>query len=147
MNKVTQSIYKNAVDNSLFDSNGNFRFIVGDGTARVVSGMTLHSIKWSLNGSNLMFEILGRFTSNLSGSEILCSFDLPDWVADKIVMAYNDIVDYIGYSVNTISGSTYNNKLQITKSGNTLYFTNVSVTSDINGSALFKIRYNIIIDY
>ena len=43
MNKVTQSIYKNAVDNSLFDSKGNFRFIEGEGTPANVPGMTIIS--------------------------------------------------------------------------------------------------------
>ena len=147
MNKVTQSIYKNAVDNSLFDSSGNFRFIEGNGTARVVSGMSLKSIKWSLNGSNLMFEIDGTFSVNLRGFDTLCTFDLPEWVADKIAIAINDIVDFIDYSIITTSGSVYKNRIQITKSGNTLYFTSIGNTTDISGMSLFKIRYNIIIDY
>ena len=147
MNKVTQSIYKNAVDNSLFDSKGNFRFIEGNGTARVVSGMSLASIKWSLNGSNLMFEILGTFSLNLRGFDTLCTFDLPEWVADKVVIAYNDIVDYIDYNITTTSGSAYKNKLQITKSGNSLYFTSIDNTTSKNGLSVFKICYNTIIDY
>ena len=131
---------------ALVDRNGNQRFIVGNGTAKVVSGMSLASIKWSLNGSNLMFEILGTFSLNLRGFDILCTFDLPDWVADKIIIAYNDIVDFIDYNITTTSGSVYKNKMQITKSGNTLYFTNIDNTTNINGLSLFKIRYNIIID-
>ena len=140
-----EEIQEQAKIENLVDAKGRNRFIVGNGTARVVSGMSLASIKWSLNGSNLMFEILGTFSSNLSGTDILCTFDLPDWVADKIMIAYNDIVDFTTYSITSLSGSTTEMKIEITKSGNTLYFTNRSVTTNINGLALFKIRYNLIL--
>ena len=130
---------------ALVDSNGNQRFIVGNGKTRFVSGMTLESIKWSLNGSNLMFEILGTFSENLTRADIMCDFDLPDWVADKIVVPYDNIVDIIDYNVTFASGSFYTNKVQITKDFNTVTFTNVSVTN-IDSLCFFKIRYNIIID-
>lgn len=148
MNKVTQSIYKNAVDNALFDSDGNFRFIIGDGKPSNVSGMTISSSKWALNGANLIFEILGVFSGqNLSGFDVLSTFTLPEWVINKIVTPASNVVDILScemISIEDASGVTI--KVQVTKSGNNIYFTNVT-NINISAISLFKIRYNIIIDY
>ena len=146
MNKVTQSIYKNAVDKSLFDSNGNFRFIVGEGTPLNVSGMTIISSKWSLNGSNLMFEILGTFSKNVSAGTDLCMFTLPEWITNEIVPPYLNIVDFIRLD------AVYTNKppavgfVQICLNENAIVFKNQD-NLPINALAVFKIRYNTIIDY
>ena len=147
MNKVTQSIYKNAVDNSLFDSNGNFRFIAGEGTPRDITGLTIASSKWALNGNNLMFEILGTFTGSLSGFDILSIFTIEDWIANKIVTPVNNIVDIITCDMISIKDASATHvRLQVTKSGNNIYFTNAT-NINVNDASIFKIRYNIIIDY
>ena len=147
MNKVTQSIYKNAVDNSLFDSNGNFRFIAGEGTLGDVSGLTISSSKWALNGANLIFEILGTFRGSLSGFDVLSSFTLPEWIVNKIVRPVSNIVDIITCDmISTIDASATYAKLQVTTDGLNIYFTNVT-NINVNDLSIFKIRYNIIIDY
>ena len=147
MNKVTQSIYKNAVDKALFDNDGNFRFIAGEGTLRDVTGLTIASSKWALNGNNLMFEILGTFTGSLSGFDILSIFTIEDWIANKIVTPVNNIVDIITCSMISIKDASATTvRLQVTKSGNNIYFTNATNTN-VNDTSIFKIRYNIIIDY
>ena len=147
MNKVTQSIYKNAVDNSLFDNNGNFRFIAGEGTPRDITGLTIASSKWALNGNNLMFEILGTFTGSLSGFDILSIFTIEDWIANKIVTPVNNIVDIITCDMISIKDASATHvRLQVTKSGNNIYFTNAT-NINVNDASIFKIRYNIIIDY
>lgn len=147
MNKVTQSIYKNAIDNSLFDNNGNFRFIVGDGTAGNISGMTVTSSKWSLNGSNLMFEILGSFRGSLSGFDILSTFTLPEWIVNKIAKPVSNIIDILTCDmVSTKDAASTHTKLQVTTDGINIYFTNAT-NVNVNDLSVFKIRYNIIIDY
>ena len=146
MNKVTQSIYKNAMDNSLFDSKGNFRFIAGNGNSRDITGMTIASNKWALNGNNLLFEILGSFRGSLSGFDVLSTFTLPEWVVNKIVTPVRNVVDIINCEmISATDASSIYTKLQVTKDGNTLYFTNVT-NININDLSIFKIRYNIIID-
>ena len=130
---------------NLVDSKGRNRFIVGNGTPKIVSGMTIASSKWTLNGNNLVFEILGTFSGNLSGYDILCTFDLPDWIINKIVTPYNNIVDIIDCKMIALDASGTTVKVQLTTSGNTIYFTNVTETS-ISSTSIFKIRYNIIID-
>ena len=147
MNKVTQSIYKNAVDNSLFDSKGNFRFIAGNGNSRDITGMTIASNKWTLNGYNLVFEILGSFRGSLSGFDILSTFTLPEWVSNKIVTPVRNVVDILTCDmVSSTDASSTHTKLQVTKDGNNIFFTNVT-NININDLSIFKIRYNIIIDY
>ena len=130
---------------ALVDSNGNNRFIGGNGTSGNVSGLTIASSKWVLNGTNLIFEILGTFSGNLSGFDILSSFTLPEWVANKIVTPVSNIVDILNclmVSTKDVSGITI--KVQITKSGDNIYFTNMT-NINISDISLFKIRYNIII--
>ena len=146
MNKVTQSIYKNAVDNSLVESNGNFRFIVGEGTPLNVSGMTIISSKWSLNGSNLMFEILGTFSKNVSGGTDLCMFTLPQWIVDNIVTPYLNIVDFIRLDAVYTNRAPATGFVQIYKSENSIAFKNQD-NLPIDDLTVFKIRYNTIIDY
>ena len=131
---------------TLVDSNGNPRFIGGNGTLRNVSGLTVASSKWALNGTNLIFEILGTFSGNLSGFDILSIFTIEDWIANKIVTPVNNIVDILSckmISITDASGTTI--QLQITKDGNNIYFTNITNIA-ISDTSIFKIRYNIIID-
>ena len=146
MNKVTQSIYKNAVDNSLFDSNGNLRFIVGEGTPANVSGMTIISSKWALNGSNLLFEIIGTFSKNLSANTDLCTFKLPEWIVSNIMTPYLNLVDFIRFDAVYTDNALATGFMQIYTYGDTVNFKNNDNVT-INGLTFFKIRYNTIIDY
>ena len=131
---------------NLVDSKGRNRFIVGNGQPGSVTGMTVASSKWTLNGNNLVFEILGSFSGDLTGFNVLSTFTLPEWVANKIVTPSSNIVDILTcqmISLQDASGTSI--RLQVTKSGDNLYFTNVS-TITISEPSLFKIRYNLIID-
>ena len=77
---------------ALVDSNGNQRFIVCNGNPGSLSGMTVASSKWTLNGNNLVFEILGSFSGDLTGFNILSTFTLREWIADKIVTPVSNVV-------------------------------------------------------
>ena len=132
---------------NLVDSKGRNRFIVGNGNPRDITGMTIASNKWTLNGNNLVFEILGSFSGSLSGFDVLSTFTLPEWVVNKIVTPVRNVVDIINCEmISATDASSIYTKLQVTKDGNTLYFTNVT-NININDLSIFKIRYNIIIDY
>ena len=134
-----------SIDN-LVDSKGRNRFIGGNGTPRDITGLTIASSKWTLNGNNLIFEILGQFSGSLSGFDVLSTFTLPEWIINKIVTPVSNIVDILTFqmiSIEDASGTTI--RLQVTKDGNNIYFSNVT-NININSISLFKIRYNIIID-
>lgn len=131
---------------ALVDKNGNKRFIGGNGTSGNVSGLTVASSKWVLNGTNLIFEILGTFSGKLSGFDVLSDFTIPDWIVNKIVTPASNIVDILTCSMISIEDASATNiRLQITKSGENISFTN-STNITISDISIFKIRYNIIID-
>ena len=131
---------------NLVDSKGRNRFIVGDGNPGSLSGLTVASTKWTLNGNNLVFEILGSFSGDLTGFNILSTFTLPEWIANKIVMPVSNIVDIITCTmVSTKDAGGTSIRVQVTKSGVDIFFTNAS-TITIQDMSIFKIRYNIIID-
>lgn len=141
-----EELLRVASTENLVDSKGRNRFIVGDGNPGSLSGMTVASTKWTLNGNNLVFEILGSFSGDLTGFNILSTFTLPEWIANKIVMPVSnvvDIIDCIMVSATDASGITI--RVQVTKSGRDIFFTNVSNIT-ISDMSIFKIRYNIIID-
>ena len=130
---------------ALVDSNGNNRFIGGNGTPLNVSGMTIVSSKWTLNGNNLIFEFLGTFSESLSSNTDLCMFTLPEWIISKIPTPYLNIVDFIRFDAVYTDRAPATGFIQIYKSENTIAFKNQdSVT--IEALTVFKIRYNIIID-
>ena len=147
MNKVTQSIYKNAVDNSLFDSNGNFRFIAGEGTPENVSGMTIISSKWVLNGKNLIFEILGSLDKDVPSNTRICRFTLPEWITNRISPLVANIIDLTYNVMGSTSGGASALYVLISKYSNDLDFVISSGGTGISSTLYFKIRYNIIIDY
>ena len=131
---------------NLVDSKGRNRFIVGNGNSGSLSGLTVASTKWTLNGNNLVFEILGSFSGELTGFNILSTFTLPEWIANKIVMPASNIVDILTcLMVSTKDASGTNIRVQVTKNGVDMFFNNVS-TITITDMSIFKIRYNIIID-
>ena len=131
---------------ALVDSNGNHRFIGGNGNPGSLSGLTIASSKWVLNGSNLIFEILGLFSGDLTGFNILSTFTLPEWIANKIVTPVSNIVDILTCKmVSTKDAGGIDIRLQVTKSGVDIFFTNVTNIT-ITDMSIFKIRYNIIID-
>ena len=131
---------------NLVDSKGRNRFIVGNGNPGSLSGLTIASSKWTLNGNNLIFEILGTVSGNLTGFNILSTFTLPEWIANKIVTPASNVVDILTckmISIEDASGTDI--RVQVTKSGVDIFFTNVTNIT-IQDISIFKIRYNIIID-
>ena len=141
-----EELLESANTENLVDSKGRNRFIVGNGNPGNVTGLTVASSKWTLNGNNLVFEILGTFSGALSGFDIISTFTLPDWVVNKIVTPASNVVDILTCSMISIEdASAINVKVQVTKSGNDIYFSNLT-NININDISIFKLRYNIIID-
>ena len=141
-----EELLESANTENLVDSKGRNRFIVGNGNPGSITGMTIASSKWTLNGNNLVFEILGSFSGNLSGFDVLSTFILPEWVTNKIVTPVSNIVDILTCQmVSTKDASGINVKVQVTTDGHSIFFTNAT-NINISDLSIFKIRYNIIID-
>ena len=89
MNKVTQSIYKNKVDNL------NEHYVNGTGVISDVVGVIKKDSKWCLSGNNLCFEMTAMYTQAVNAGTTLVTFTLPKWIADKIIQVQENIVDLL----------------------------------------------------
>ena len=79
---------------NLVDSKRRNRFIEGVGIPANVDGMTIVSSKWALNGNNLIFEIIGGISKNIPQMTKICTFNLPDWVVNKIKQTIYEDASY-----------------------------------------------------
>ena len=133
---------------ALVDKNGNKRFICGNGTPQNVSGMSVISSKWSLNGSNLIFEIIGFTTKNIPYNTKICTFNLPAWIAIKIIQLSSNIVDVPKYNLVTGDGGSVTTTLLISKNNNDVDFTTMNGITfpEAEGQVFFKFTYSTIID-
>lgn len=130
----------------IVDSNGNPRFINGYGIWSAVAGMQGIKATWSLNGYNLMFEALGAFQQNVDLDTTIVSFELPQWILNKINTPYGSIVDMIRFSIVGTKQGINSATLLIAKTtdGRVAFNTPEGVT--FTEPKTFRIRYNLIID-
>ena len=148
MNKVTQSIYKNKVDKNLFDKNGNPKFIIGNGDASNIPGMTVLSNKWCLSGNNLILEFVGYFENDVSANTLLTFFALPQWIISKVTATPQNEISFITY--NLTSTSHYDDVkalfIKSTHGVGIYHFSPVSMAYFGNEVPFFRITCNMIID-
>ena len=165
MNKVTQSIYKKKVDNleksgsgsnlnNIVDSNGNLRFIWGNGIAYTedVVGMTASSTKWTLNGNDLILELAGTFSQDVTGQTQLATYEMPEWISNKITILKEvsgiGIVAPLSYNVATTENSL-DVKVMLVKVQNYLSFAlinNLSLSIFNGVPASFRFTCHLLID-
>ena len=129
----------------IVDSQGNKRFIGGEGISTITNELTFFSIKWTLNGNNLIFEILGVTNIEIINTRMkICEFALPEFITNKI-NALNGLVDItqgIAEDVETVFHPLY---LSIEKLDNSIsFFLNVKGT--LKAQSLFTIKYSIIVN-
>ena len=139
-----EEIQEQASIENLVDSKGRNRFIEIESTPGERDGMQINYGKCVLNGNNLIFEIQGNFTKNIAPDFTLCKFTLPEWIAQKIILGFANVVDLSPYSLISTDGVVETSLYCIYKEGNILNF---SQYTGVNAPSLtvFKIRYNLII--
>ena len=132
---------------NLVDSKGRNRFIEGVGIPANVDGMTVSSSKWTLNGTNLIFEIIGGISKNIPQMTKICTFNLPVWVANKIEQVTSGIIDMKRYDVVSSDGGLSITNLLINKNSNDIDFTTTNGITTISGEQVFfRFTFNTIID-
>ena len=145
MNKVTQSIYKNAVDKAFFDNKGNL--LVNKGTGTTNEGVTLQIefSKWYLMGDNLSLEVAGYYTSNISANSVLVSFELPEYISSRITTAPSGSICLIFqiHAANVSKPTT--TMVYVQKLNNAVRFINTEPIN-ITGPVQFRIRCDILLN-
>ena len=137
--------FKKDISN-LVDSKGNPRFIEGEGTPETIEGFEATYCKWSLSGTHLMLVLAGTYANEavISSLQLLCTFDLPDFVMNKITPVAGQLIEYkniIAYASNA-SSQTQNAFLR--KSANLGIATNSALT--LTAERNFRIQFDILID-
>lgn len=133
---------------ALVDSKGRNRFLIGNGNPAKVSNLSILSSKWTLNGNNLLFEIIGIATKNIPYDTLICTFNLPIWVADKIIKISSNIVDMPRYNLVTSDGGLTTTAVLISINNSKIDFKTMNGISfpESEGQAFFKFVYTAIID-
>ena len=139
MNKVTQPIYKNKVDNL------NKHSVNGTGVINDVTGVIKKDSKWCLSGNNLCFEMTAMYTQGVTAGTTLVTFTLPKWITDNIIKVQDNIVDLLNYSLATNDAGFTTTILLIELVNNTLSFKSANGITVNNEVIIAKIRYNILL--
>ena len=84
----------------IVDSQGNKRFVEGNGNPTSISKLTINYNKWSLSGTHLMLVVAGVVNNDFitTKSSIISSFELPDYILDKINATFIDRKDTYFFS-------------------------------------------------
>ena len=136
---------------NITDDNGHFRFIEGVADGNEVNDLTITYKKWSLSGTHLMIVVAGSgengsVIGGLGNSKVF-NFDIPEWIADKIVPTYgstdieNKSVRFFASDGTSQSTTCY---LGINKTTNKLQGALTSLT--LTATRSFRLQFDLLID-
>ena len=94
---------------TLVDAEGHNRFIEGDIPTNAITGISYSYAKWSLSGSHLMLIIAGNIadTTVITAGQFLCTaLTLPEWIYDKLVAIYSNVVSQAAFNCFASDGTT-----------------------------------------
>ena len=133
--------------NNVVDSNGNPRFIEGDGTPATITGFTATQCKWSLSGTHLMLVYALTLDSGagLTNRADICSFELPQWILDKIYPLSNELVDIVDAIYVPDGGTPTKKEEWLYKTATGLKITN-KLSIQATNKCYFRIQFDILID-
>lgn len=127
----------------IVDSQGNKRFLGGKGISTVNGELTFFSIKWTLNGNILIFEISGLTNNQIVNTRMkICEFTLPEFITNKI-NALNGLVDMTQGIATDGESTFYPLYLSVEKLDNSISFFLI-VNETLNANYFFTIKYSII---
>ena len=129
------------------DSEGNKRFIEGNGTPATITGVTSAYCKWSLSGSHLMFVYAGTCDDEtVLPAEDLVTFELPSWILSKIYPVFDtNKIAIIPVKLYGSDWQTQDANLIVLKYQNyIIFYLTSSVT--LNADRSFRIQFDLLID-
>ena len=133
----------------IVDSEGNKRFVEGNGTPGTISGITTTYCKWSLSGTHLMCVWAGNVpnSANIYANKVMVEFDLPEYIGSKIfpVFGTNNLesreLNFIKSSGDKIVVKAY-----IKFENNKLWFQHITSQEDVTQTASFRFQVDLLID-
>ena len=131
---------------SIVDKNGNKRFIEGTLDTETITGVTFTYAKWSLSGSHLMIVLAGTIAdeTTLSFATWAVLDGLPDWVKDKIVPTFSDIVEYKAINAYADDWTSQGLAFVLVKGEEISIVQSISDTFAIDGA--FRLAFDLLID-
>ena len=132
----------------IVDKNGNKRFIEGNGTPIIRSGLTTTYCKWSLSGTHLMCVIAGNLAigTSFEREDILASFTVPSYIGSKIFPVYQNNIEFRTVSFYGNDGTTQNVSFNLGCENNTINFTFSSMYTASGQERRFRIQFDLLID-
>lgn len=131
----------------IVDSNGNKRFIEGNGIPSQTSGMVTTYCKWSLSGTHLMCVLSATLSANSAlSAQTLATFVVPDYIGRKIFPIWGNHIEIKEPYIKTRDGSGGTMSIWVDYANNNItfkLFTNVSATSY---ERYFRIQFDLLID-
>lgn len=149
--KYLQNLKDNGMNiTELFDSNGNPRFIEGNGTLATIEGVTSSYNKWSLSGTNLMIMCIINLDAGLTleSNVDIFYFEFPQWILDKIypITSTNLVNRISALRINTTgSGTPTTTAETIYKTSTGIKITNYSKIITTNATNIL-IQFDLLID-
>lgn len=131
---------------SLVDSAGNPRFIEGDGIPIEKDGVEVTYCKWSLCGTHLMLVCAGNIASGtvLTNSDKMATYELPNYILDKIVPTFSNVIEMKGVNAYNEDWSTQGLNFKEWKYSKGVYFETGALTLSKDRS--FRVQFDLLID-
>lgn len=127
------------------DKDGHKRFIEGNITTTPIEGVTYKFGKWSLSGSHLLIVLCASIVNEtVIPFTQLGQFDLPQWIADRLVPLYADVISAKTETLYAQDGSGQTMAIYTTKTGNTIKL--ISGGSTLNADRNIRITNDFLID-
>lgn len=103
------------------DADGHNRFIGGNITTNPITGVTYTYGKWALSGTHLLIVLCATLEDEaiISFSQ-MGSFELPSWVANKLVPLYTDVISSKKENAFAQDGSGQEMQIYTTKTDNVI---------------------------
>jgi hypothetical protein len=147
---ITNSTLNDKVTlNNVVDSNGNHRFIEGNGTPATIEGFTATYCKWSLSGTHLMIVFAGilatgfvlEWNTNLRAD----FYDIPSFILNKTALLYQNYVDKKDVVIFGESGTGATTRWVLSKEANK-FVVRATSGGTLTEPKNFRVQFDLLID-
>ena len=133
--------------NNVVDSNGNPRFIEGNGTPISQTGVSITYCKWSLSGTHLILCVAGTFESGttVAANVNVGSFPVPKFAYDKVTTLFLNFVDRKSFAIYDSSYQGQTVVINLVKSGDNVRI-QPGASFTTNSKKNFRFQFDLLID-